>query len=147
MSFLNVHKTIPVAVILFKRDDRILFLRRISKNTSNNTISPLSGHVDAGETFTQAAVREAAEEIGVRIDPQDLKPFHLMHRRLKDGREGVDMYFITEKWEGEPNNCEPERCSELQWIAKDNLPSDTLNFARQAVEKGFAGEFYSEWWE
>ncbi len=33
-----------------------------------------SGHVDPGETFEQAAVREVEEELGIRLDPQDLRP-------------------------------------------------------------------------
>ncbi|WP_433189890.1 NUDIX domain-containing protein [Actinoallomurus sp. CA-150999] len=32
-----------------------------------------SGHLDEGEPVTEGATREAYEEVGVRIDPTDLR--------------------------------------------------------------------------
>jgi isopentenyldiphosphate isomerase len=41
---------------------------------NRKTISA-SGHVDPGETFEQAAVREIAEELGIELNESDLRPF------------------------------------------------------------------------
>lgn len=51
----------------------------LSQRSANKSICPLmwdvsvAGHIDAGETIKQAAVRETKEEIGVSISETDLK--------------------------------------------------------------------------
>jgi 8-oxo-dGTP pyrophosphatase MutT (NUDIX family) len=40
---------------------------------NRKTIS-VSGHVDPGETFERAAVREVAEELGIELNESDLRP-------------------------------------------------------------------------
>lgn len=51
----------------------------LAQRAASKTICPLlwdvsvAGHIDAGETITQAAVRETKEEIGLAILEQDLK--------------------------------------------------------------------------
>ncbi|GAA3203018.1 NUDIX hydrolase [Nonomuraea helvata] len=77
-----------------------------------------SGHLEAGESVTEAAVREAREELGVVIDPADLAFAHVMHR----APERVGLFFATRKWTGEPCNAEPDKCSELAWWPVGHLP-------------------------
>lgn len=51
----------------------------LSQRSAKKTISPLmwdvsvAGHIDAGETSKQAAIRETEEEIGLTISENDLK--------------------------------------------------------------------------
>ncbi|WP_303315554.1 NUDIX domain-containing protein [Flavivirga abyssicola] len=51
----------------------------LSQRSAKKTICPLmwdvsvAGHIDAGETIKQAAVRETKEEIGISISENDLK--------------------------------------------------------------------------
>ena len=42
-----------------------------------------AGHIDFGETPLQAAVREAAEEIGLTVNPQDLQLLFVHRARLQ----------------------------------------------------------------
>ncbi|MFE9060455.1 NUDIX domain-containing protein [Streptomyces violaceusniger] len=44
------------------------------------------GHVDPGETSLQAAVRELAEETGVRVKPADLRQIGIFDRPDRDPR-------------------------------------------------------------
>ena len=39
-----------------------------------------SGHVDPGETFEQAAVREVGEELGIELSESDLRLLGCVHR-------------------------------------------------------------------
>jgi ADP-ribose pyrophosphatase YjhB (NUDIX family) len=44
----------------------------------------LGGGVDAGETFEQAAIRELEEELGVSVQPEDLRPLILFDTKAAD---------------------------------------------------------------
>ncbi|MCA9330450.1 NUDIX domain-containing protein, partial [Candidatus Saccharibacteria bacterium] len=65
-----------------------------------------AGKVEKLETFLKAAVREAKEEVGVDVDPADLRHILTVHRDSPDDEvDGdmtwVDVFFETTKWQGE----------------------------------------------
>lgn len=95
-----------------------------------------SGKVDQGEAFSAAAIREAKEEVGIDIRPEDLEYVLTLHRKSDDNPDQawVDILFICEKWEGEPYNAEPHKHSELQWLDLDELPTTVMEYQRALVE-------------
>lgn len=58
------------AVVMRDEDGRVLTVR---KNGSSLFMFP-GGKLDPGESFAEAAVREAREELGVDLDPDGLVP-------------------------------------------------------------------------
>ncbi|WP_245899624.1 NUDIX hydrolase [Nonomuraea indica] len=88
-----------------------------------------SGHLEAGESVIEAAVREAREETGVVLDPADLTFVHVMHR----APERVGLFFAATRWRGEPYNAEPHKCSELGWWPLDKLPHDMVGYPDAAL--------------
>jgi 8-oxo-dGTP pyrophosphatase MutT (NUDIX family) len=93
-----------------------------------------------------AGVREAHEEIGVRIDPLDMTFAGVFHRHSDDER--VDFFFLVNKWDGEPVNAEPGKCDDLLWEIVDNLPENTVPYVRQAIKNFQAGVLFQEFgWE
>ena len=104
-----------------------------------------SGHVDEGETATQAATRECAEEIGVAVRADDLAFAHLSHRvGVRGVRTYFDVYFLASAFDGEPTVMEPEKCSELRWFDLDQLPEDMIDVRKTALRHCLAGSFYGE---
>ena len=64
----------PVAVHIFLlRENSVLLLRRAHTGYGDGNYSVVAGHLDGGESVTQAAVREAKEEVGVDLRPADLR--------------------------------------------------------------------------
>lgn len=57
-----------VAVVL-KKGDMYLLIRRAKHGTAEDYWCPITGAVEHGETQAQAVVREAAEELGIRVRP------------------------------------------------------------------------------
>jgi 8-oxo-dGTP pyrophosphatase MutT (NUDIX family) len=59
---------VPVdAYMLLERNGKVLMLRRAaSARYAAGLLCPPSGHVEAGETVSEAAVRETAEETGIK---------------------------------------------------------------------------------
>jgi 8-oxo-dGTP pyrophosphatase MutT (NUDIX family) len=140
---------IPAIYILFKRADKILLIRRFNTGYQDGKYSLPAGHVDGGEPAEQAAAREALEEVGVRIKPEDLHFVHLMHRNVdSDDRyklERADIFFEARKWDGEIVNCEPSKCDELRWEPLGDLPENTIPEVAHALNAIGRGEYYSSY--
>jgi ADP-ribose pyrophosphatase YjhB (NUDIX family) len=127
-----------------------LLLRRLNTGYEDGNYSIVAGHVDLGETFTQCIIREAKEETGIELKPENLKVVHVMHRNSKSNEynERIDVFFIAEKWNGEIINKEPHKCDDLSWFDLDNIPENTIPYIKQILNKIKNKEFYSEFgWE
>jgi len=74
---------VPVdAYMLLERDGRILMLRRAAGAAhAAGLLCPPSGHVEAGETVRDGAIRETAEETGVRLRPDQVRCATVVHHR------------------------------------------------------------------
>jgi 8-oxo-dGTP diphosphatase len=136
------HKIIASVYMLFVRDGKILLLRRCNTEYEDGNYGLVAGHLDAHESLTAAAIREAKEESGVDIDANDLEVKTTMHRRQSDER--VDFFFEVKKWTNEPINTEPDKCDDLSWFPLDDLPPNTIPYIRQAIECYQKGILYSE---
>jgi ADP-ribose pyrophosphatase YjhB (NUDIX family) len=133
----------PLAVhLLFRRGSEVLLLRRANTGYRDGMYSVPAGHVEAGESATGAACREALEEVGLELSPRDLEFALVMHRF--EGEERLDLFFEVRRWEGEPRNCEPVKCDELWWYPLEALPEDTVPYVRRGIEAAAAGERYVE---
>ncbi|MCM1437977.1 MAG: NUDIX domain-containing protein [Roseburia sp.] len=104
-----------------------------------------AGHVEHGESMREAAVREAKEELGVKISPENLKFFTLIHKREKEwDLTFINAYFFCVQFQGEPHICEPEKCSGIKWFPLDGLPDDLINDRKEALKAYLNGINYIE---
>jgi 8-oxo-dGTP diphosphatase len=139
--------TLRVAVYLFLiKDDKILLSRRYKTGWMDGRYSLVAGHVDEGETISEAMIRETFEETKVKINKEDLIPATVIHRKSSD-MEYIDFFFVSEKWEGEPTIGEPEKCDQLKWFPISELPDELLPFIKDAFEKYKKGiSFFESGW-
>jgi len=135
-------KLIPEAHLLLFNGDQLLLLKRQNTGYEDGNYSVIAGHIDGGETAREAMSREAREEAGLVIDPDDLVLCHVMHRRAEDER--VSFFFTTTRWQGEPQNMEPGRCSDLSWFRFDRFPTNMVPYVRAAIERVRQSRTYSE---
>ncbi|MDL2363330.1 MAG: NUDIX domain-containing protein [Patescibacteria group bacterium] len=131
------------AYVIFRKEGKVAFVMRANTSWMNGYYGLPSGKVENDETFTQAAIREAKEEVGVNINPEDLKCVLIAHRKSKD-INWVDACFEASNWDGGLTNAEPHIHSELAWLDPNNLPENVIPSVRHYIGQISAGNSYTE---
>jgi 8-oxo-dGTP pyrophosphatase MutT (NUDIX family) len=116
-------KLISAVHVFLVRDKEVLLLRRFNTGYEDGNYSVPAGHLDGGEQVKSAAIREAREECGIEISPEDLEVVGVMHR--KSGDERVDFFVATTRWAGTITNNEPHKCDDLRWFPMDHPLCET----------------------
>ncbi|MDE0229164.1 MAG: PLP-dependent transferase [Spirochaetaceae bacterium] len=112
------HRTVHVLVY----DDRGHLL--LQKRSAGKEIQPgkwdtsVGGHLESGESYPAAAVRETAEELGLAIDVDALEPVHGFVWRSPMETEHVTSYRIHC---GGPFRPHPEEIDELRFWSAEQL--------------------------
>jgi len=134
---------VDVYVLLRRADGMILLLERSGTGYADGQLCPPSGHLEAGESVAQCAVREVDEEVGVGVDPADLVFTHVVHHRNPEGQGRMGFFFAATRWAGEPVNREPHKCAGLQWADPARPPANTVPYTAAALAAIAAGAPFS----
>ena len=140
------HTNVPAVYLTLFKDNKVLLLQRCNTGYEDGNYSMVAGHVDQGETFTQAVIRESKEEAGVDLVAENIEVVHVMHRDSgwKEENERVDVFFVAKLWGGEITNMEPHKCDDLSWFDLDNIPDNVIPYIKQAIESIRNKIIYSE---
>ncbi|GGK01415.1 DNA mismatch repair protein MutT [Pilimelia anulata] len=132
-SIVDVH-------LILVRDGRILLgLRRNTGYADGHWHLP-SGHLEKGESLLAGIIREAEEEIGLRLAAADLRFVQLVHHADPGEEPRVGVFFEATRWTGEPVNAEPHKCAELRWFPAARIPAETLAYPAEAIARYLRGE-------
>ena len=106
----------------------------------------VGGKVDGGETIKEAAIREAYEEIGVRIESLEraaLLHFYFPEDPQKAGWNQDVHVFLVNDWEGEPTETEEMK---PEWFVLNKIPYEKMWDAdREWVSRVLVGENIECW--
>lgn len=109
-------------VIVLLRGDRILMIQRAPGVPRAGTWSPPTGRIEPGESPQQAVVREAREELGVRVTPRR----QVWTSLTDDGRYRLHWWQVACT---EPAfRPDPAEVAELRWIRADEFDTTTPHF-------------------
>ncbi|MFD3535818.1 NUDIX domain-containing protein [Streptomyces sp. NPDC058664] len=99
-----------------------------------------SGHVDGPfEDVVTALAREAREETGMAVDPDDVRGAVTVHHRSPAGRARVGFFFEVRRWTGTPRVMEPDVCDGMGWFRLDALPEPMVAYCRAGLDAYRAG--------
>ncbi|WP_367584479.1 NUDIX domain-containing protein [Paenibacillus sp. FJAT-26967] len=87
-------------------------------------------------------MREAREEAGIELAPDDLKMIGVMHRKNIDS-EWIDVFLTASSWQREIVNKEPHKCEELFWHNANKLPANMVPFVRKVIEMPRNGMWFA----
>lgn len=145
-SFATATQPFCAAFMLIERGGKFLFVLRSHTAWMDGYYGLPSGKVEKGEGFLAAAVREAAEEVGVTVQPQDAE-FKLAFWLRSDDNPDMEwchVIFQAKSWTGEPHNAEPHMHDRIDWFGLDELPDNTIPSVKQMLQTIGRGEAYGE---
>ena len=135
-----MNETVEFTNLCMVRDgDRVLVIDRKKKDWPGITFP--GGHVEAGESFTEAVIREVKEETGLRIASPRICG---MKDWVEDGIRYVVLFYKTEKFDGELISSEEGEVwwEDLKELPNRNLSLDIEDMLRIFLEEDLYEFFY-----
>lgn len=132
-----------VYLIIKNNENKILLQRRQGTKLWPGFLALPAGHIDKGENAYEAAIREAKEELGIKISNKDIIDTFVVNRINKSLPPYYDVYFEIKNYEGTPMIKEPTKCSKLIWTNINNLPDDMIDFEKKAIHNNQQGIKFS----
>jgi isopentenyldiphosphate isomerase len=129
-----------IHVLCIDGGGRVFLQRRslLKDSAPGRWCASCSGHLDAGEDYDAAAVRELEEEIGVRVaGPEALTRWLRLEARRETGMEFLWVYRVAH--EG-PFTLNPAEIMDGRWFTRDEV-----TLAMQERPRDFAGSFRYIW--
>ena len=128
------------AGVVIIKDGKTLLTKRHGAH-AEGTYGSIGGHVEFGESPTEAVKREAKEELGIEVG--NLR-FATCVNMVKYGKHYVDISFLADIISGEPTIMEPDRVESVGWYDLDNLPQPLFEPVRIVLEQIKSGVAYQE---
>ncbi|QQR68760.1 MAG: NUDIX domain-containing protein [Alphaproteobacteria bacterium] len=144
MSVPRFKLTPAVYLLLWDDHGDILLMLRQNTGYADGMYGLVAGHLDGDETATSAMCREAQEEAGIVLRPEDLYLRLTMHRLSHDS-ERIDLFFTTRAWRGQIVNAEPHKCARIGFFPSDPLPDTIIPYIREAILAIAQGRQYLEY--
>lgn len=128
---------VGVGVIVL-RNGLVLLGKRISSHGAGTWALP-GGHLEFGETVEQCATREVLEETGLPIQSITLGPY-ASNVFAAERKHYVTLFVLAHSVSGEPQLCEPAKCSSWQWFRWSELPQPLFLPLESLHRTGFVPE-------
>ena len=136
-------KLIPFVAVLLRKGNELLLIRRYNTGYDDGMYCCVGGGVDGNEPITDAAIREAKEELGITLKKDNLKVVHAIHYNSPYGEYIAFLVKATE-WDGEPQIMEPHKCDDIRWFPMDALPENMASVEKKVLKDIENDVFYSE---
>ena len=126
---------VDVFLLLARGEEVLLALRRNTGHADGQWNLP-SGKLENGEDVVSAVIREAREEVGIRLVPERLRLVATVHRRSNPAHTRVGLAFAADydpAGHGEPANAEPDKCGGIGWYPATALPENMTPYSAACI--------------
>ena len=134
---------VDVHLLLVSGGD-LLLGRRANTGYGDGAYEPPSGRLAERETLVEAAVRVAAAQVGVALDPARVSLAHVLHDVSGAGR--MAFFLTADGWDGDTSPVPLAGAgsySDFGWYPLTELPANMIDRARVAVRNYAAGGRFS----
>lgn len=132
---------VGIGVIIENKEGFILVGKRIGSHAPYYSIP--GGHLEAGESFEEAAIKEVLEETGLEIiAPKVICVTNNLDTYKAEGKHYISIALVTGEFKGTPVVLEPDKCEGWQWVDPRAIPKPHFDASAFAIECYLNGEFY-----
>ncbi len=135
----KAEKIILTNMCMIENGDKVLVQNRVASDWSGITFP--GGHVEKGESFTDAVIREVFEETGLTISHPQL--CGLKSWPIKHNIRYIVFFYKTDSFTGTLHSSEE---GEVFWVKKDELLTLNLASDMEDMYKVFCNEKLSEFY-
>ena len=133
------------AYLILIQNNKILLSRR-NDAQYKGVYSLVCGHVEKGENVIDAIIREAFEEVGIKIMKEHAKVVAAVHRPLANYKNNIvdiiDFFILVTDYTGKIQNLEPDKTQDVLFWNIENLPDNCAKQVKEALELCKNNEFY-----
>ncbi len=138
--------TLPILIgceLIIRKGDRLLFGLRKNHYGAGTWGLP-GGHLEFNERLFDTACREAREELGAIIKPEELRLVSIVDDLSpQNNTHYIHVSFELSEPEWKPQNAEPQYCEMLQYFPIDNLPERIFPPHQPIVQNYLQQRLYS----
>ena len=132
---------VGIGVIIQNEQGQLLIGKR--KGSHSPYYSIPGGHLENGETFEEAAIKEIREETGLTIGNLKLVAVTNNLRTYQEsGKHYVSITFLCTQFEGVPQVMEPDKCESWNWYNPNDLPKPHFDASEWGIDNYLKGEIY-----
>ena len=127
--------TLDVFLLLTRQDNVLLALRQGTGFADGMWNLP-SGKAETAETAVAAVIREAHEELGIRLSSHEINFAATVHCRNSDTDIRLGLFFQAAAKETPldvPYNAESHKCAKLAWYPMTMLPAATMPYSALGI--------------
>ncbi len=132
---------VGIGVIIQNGDNEILIGKR--KGSHSPYFSIPGGHLEKGETFEEAAIKEVYEETGLKIgNPKVICVTNNLRTYVEEGEHYISIGLFTKEYEGGLEVKEPDKCESWEWYPMDKIPRPHFDASEFVIECFMENHFY-----
>ncbi len=134
----------PAVYVVLKKNYKVFLVLRDHTGFMDGYYSLPSGRIEKAESYMSGGVRVLLHNSGVKITEENLRHIFTAHRYAGTDNTWTDVYFLCEKWDGDPYNAEPAKHSSAGWFDIDKLPINMMEYQKVALQGWLNGQSYTE---
>lgn len=127
--------------IMILKEGNALVGKRLSSHGTGEYSFP-GGHLEYMEGFEECALREIAEECGVKV--KNVRFLVLTNTRVYAPKHYVHIGFVADWESGEPQVLEPDKCESWAWYPLDALPTPLFATIPDMLDAYRGGPYYRD---
>lgn len=123
--------------MIYDNSGNVLVQERVNTNWPGITFP--GGHVERGESFTDAVIREVFEETGLTVS--NLQMCGIQDWTRDDGTRYLVFFYKTDQFEGELSSSDEGK---VQWVPFKELSNMKLSNGMETILKLFCDDTITE---